>query len=368
MAHVVVRQLFKKYGELEVVHGIDFEIRDGEFVVLVGPSGCGKSTILRMIAGLETVTGGEISINDRVVNDDAPRDRDIAMVFQDYALYPHMSVRQNLGFGLKMRNTPRADIDKAVHKTAEILQIEELLDRKPKQLSGGQRQRVAIGRAIAREPALFLFDEPLSNLDAKLRVEMRTQIKRLHIAFQATSVYVTHDQTEAMTLADRIVTLHGGRIEQVGTPDDLYSRPLNRFVAGFIGSPTMNFLNARLVAENGGLFVVPDGGPRLQIPLSKVERYGPHAGKPVVFGIRPEDLTNTWTEENRDGEGAVPFDVVVEIAEPLGSDTLIFTHIGGIEIICRISAVSAPPAGSTMHLHAHLNHMHLFDPESGVAL
>jgi multiple sugar transport system ATP-binding protein len=368
MAHVVVTQLVKKYGELEVVHGIDFEIADGEFVVLVGPSGCGKSTILRMIAGLESVSGGEIAINGRVVNDDPPRDRDIAMVFQDYALYPHMSVRQNLGFGLKMRNTPRAAIAQAVDKTAAILQIEKLLDRKPRELSGGQRQRVAIGRAIAREPELFLFDEPLSNLDAKLRVEMRTQIKRLHMAFNATSVYVTHDQTEAMTLADRIVALRDGRIEQVGTPEDLYARPANRFVAGFIGSPTMNFLPARLVVEDGALFVVPAGGPRLPVAPSRVDRYGPHVGKPVVLGVRPEDLTNTWTDESRDGAGVVPLDVVVEIAEPLGSDTLIFSRIGDREIIGRISAVSAPAVGATMRLHAHLDHMHLFDPDSGAAL
>ncbi|WP_421722956.1 ABC transporter ATP-binding protein [Bauldia sp.] len=368
MAQVVVKQLFKKYGELQVVHGIDFEINDGEFVVLVGPSGCGKSTILRMIAGLETVTGGDIVINDRVVNDDAPRDRDIAMVFQDYALYPHMSVRQNLGFGLKMRDTPRDQIAEAVRRTAEILQIEELLERKPKQLSGGQRQRVAIGRAIAREPELFLFDEPLSNLDAKLRVEMRTQIKRLHMTFRATSVYVTHDQTEAMTLADRIVALRDGRIEQVGTPDDLYATPANRFVAGFIGSPTMNFLDARLETDGNDIVVVPDGGPRLRVPPSRAERYGPHVGKPVVFGLRPEDLTNTWTDESREAEAAVPLDIGVDIAEPLGSDTLIFSRIGNTEIVCRVSAIAAPSVGSTMRLHAHLDHMHLFEPQTGNAL
>src|SRR5260221_10007888 len=245
MAHVVVRNLVKKYGELQVVHGIDFEINNSEFVVLVGPSGCGKSTILRMIAGLETVTGGEIAIDDEIVNDKPPRERDIAMVFQDYALYPHMSVRQNLGFGLKMRGANRGAVAAAVKRTADILQIESLLDRKPKELSGGQRQRVAIGRAIAREPELFLFDEPLSNLDAKLRVDMRTQIKRLHLSFQTTSIYVTHDQTEAMTMADRIVALRNGYIEQVGTPGEVYERPRNLFVAGFIGSPTMNFLAAR---------------------------------------------------------------------------------------------------------------------------
>ncbi len=368
MAHVEIRQLVKKYGAMEVVHGVSFAIEDGEFVVLVGPSGCGKSTILRMIAGLEPVTGGEIAVDGRVVNDDAPRDRDIAMVFQDYALYPHMTVRQNLAFGLKMRNTPRAEIAAAVAKTAEILQIEALLDRKPKALSGGQRQRVAIGRAIAREPALFLFDEPLSNLDAKLRVEMRTQIRRLHLAFQGTSVYVTHDQTEAMTLADRIVALRDGRIEQVGSPEDLYARPVNRFIAGFIGSPAMNFLAARLERAGDGLVVAVAGAPPLPVPADRVARYAPHAGRPVVFGLRPEDLTNTWTEERREGAGVVPVDLPVEIAEALGAETLIFSRLGETEVIGRASGIATPRVGSTMRLHAHLNHMHLFDPETGVVL
>ena len=368
MAHVVVRQLVKKYDVVQVVHALDFEIEDGEFVVLVGPSGCGKSTILRMIAGLESVTGGEILIDDHRVNDDPPRERDIAMVFQDYALYPHMSVRQNLGFGLKMRDTPREAIAERVEQVAKDLQIEALLDRKPKALSGGQRQRVAIGRAIAREPALFLFDEPLSNLDAKLRVDMRTQIKRLHMALGATSVYVTHDQTEAMTLADRIVALRDGRIEQMGSPEELYMRPANRFVAGFIGSPTMNFLDARLEAENDGLVVVPDGGPRLPVPAALLERYAPHAGDAVVLGLRPEDLTNTWTDERRDADAAVPLELAIEIAEPLGSDTLVFSRIGDTEVIGRVSAVSAPGAGSTVRLLAHLDHMHLFDRRTGAAL
>ena len=368
MAQVTVRRLVKNYGDLEVVHGIDFDVGDREFCVLVGPSGCGKSTILRMIAGLESVSGGEVAIDGRVVNDDAPRERDIAMVFQDYALYPHMSVRQNLGFGLKMRNAPRAEIARAVAETAEILQIQGLLDRRPKELSGGQRQRVAIGRAIARSPALFLFDEPLSNLDAKLRVEMRTQIKRLHLTFGATSLYVTHDQTEAMTLADRIVALRDGRIEQVGSPDDLYARPANRFVAGFIGSPTMNFLPARVQAEGDRLFVEPTAGPRLPIPPSRVERYRPLADKPVVLGLRPEDFTNTWTEESRDGSGVVPLDVVVEIAEPLGSDTLVFSRLGASEIVGRLSATAAPAIGAAVRLNAHLNRMHLFDADTGLAL
>jgi multiple sugar transport system ATP-binding protein len=368
MAEVAVRRLVKKYGALEVVHGIDFGIADGEFLVLVGPSGCGKSTILRMIAGLEAISGGEIAINGRVVNDDPPRERDIAMVFQDYALYPHMSVRQNIGFGLKMRDAPKAKIAEAVAKVAGILQIEHLLDRKPKQLSGGQRQRVAIGRAIAREPALFLFDEPLSNLDAQLRVEMRTQIKRLHMAFGATSVYVTHDQTEAMTLADRIVALRDGRIEQLGTPDDLYLRPANRFVAGFIGSPTMNFLDARLDVSDDAVTVTPAGGPRLAVPPDLARRYRLHGSRDVVFGIRPEDLTNTWTEERHEGAGAVPVDIPVDITEPLGSDKLVFGRLGQGEIIARITSTETPAPGSSLRLHAHMAHMHLFDPKTEQAL
>ena len=297
--------------------------------MLVGPSGCGKRTILRMIAGLEPISGGEIAINGRVVNDDPPRDRDIAMVFQDYALYPHMTVRQNLGFGLKMRGTPRAEIATAVAKTAEILQIQHLLDRKPKQLSGGQRQRVAIGRAIAREPALFLFDEPLSNLDAKLRVEMRTQIKRLHMAFDATSVYVTHDQTEAMTLADRIVALRDGRIEQVGTPDDLYApprQPLRRRLHRLADDELPRRRGS--AADDGLCRSPPPAARRCRVPPARAERYRRTPGEPVVLGIRPEDLTNTWTDERREGAGVVPLDLAVEITEPLGADKLVFSRIG----------------------------------------
>jgi ABC-type sugar transport system ATPase subunit len=366
MAKVIVRNLVKAYGDLEVVHGIDFEIADGEFVVLVGPSGCGKSTILRMIAGLETVTGGEIVIDGRVVNDVPPRERDIAMVFQDYALYPHMSVRQNLGFGLKMRGKPRADIAAAVKRTAEILKIEALLDRKPKQLSGGQRQRVAIGRAIAREPELFLFDEPLSNLDAQLRVEMRTQIKRLHMSFEGTSVYVTHDQTEAMTLADRIVALRAGNIEQVGGPEELYADPANTFVAGFIGSPKMNLLKARLAADGGDLAVVPEGGPALPLPAALAERLGAHAGREVTLGIRPEHLTDVWSGDDR--RSLVPLDLHVEIIEPLGADTLIFTRLGTAEVVARVSAGSGATAGAPMRLRLDLGHIHLFDSDTGEAI
>jgi multiple sugar transport system ATP-binding protein len=366
MAHVVVNGLIKKFGEFEAVHGVDFEIGDGEFAVLVGPSGCGKSTILRMIAGLETITGGTILIDEQVVNNIPPRDRDIAMVFQDYALYPHMSVRQNLGFGLKMRGTPRPKIEAAVQKTAQILQIEELLDRKPKELSGGQRQRVAIGRAIAREPVLFLFDEPLSNLDAKLRVEMRTQIKRLHMAFKTTSIYVTHDQTEAMTLADRIVALRNGHIEQIGTPSELYAKPRNLFVAGFIGSPTMNFLPARLAADNGALLVLLEGGQRLPVPPRFAGDYGPHIGKELVLGLRPEHVTNAWSQGDRSALAALR--LKIEIAEPLGADTLIFSRIGEKEIVCRTTPEAGAAAGETVVLQANLNHMHLFERETEMAL
>ncbi len=366
MAQVVVDRLFKKYGELEVVHGIDFEIKDGEFLVLVGPSGCGKSTILRMIAGLENVTGGEISIDGQVVNDIPPRDRDIAMVFQDYALYPHMSVRQNMGFGLKMRGTSREKIADAVERTAEILQIKEYLERRPKELSGGQRQRVAIGRAIAREPRLFLFDEPLSNLDAKLRVEMRTQIKRLHMAFHATSIYVTHDQTEAMTLADRIVVLRSGRIEQVGGPEQLYSAPTNLFVAGFIGSPTMNFLNARIAVNGNDVAVVSNGGPSLPIPAAKADRYRDYADRDVVLGIRPEHLTNVWEEGST--AAREPIEVKVELAEPLGADTLVFTRLGKTEVVCRLTTAERISVGETVKVHADMGQIHIFDRETEKAL
>jgi multiple sugar transport system ATP-binding protein len=366
MAHVVVRNLVKRYGDLQVIHAINFEINNGEFVVLVGPSGCGKSTVLRMIAGLETVSGGEILIDDSLVNEVAPRDRDVAMVFQDYALYPHMSVRQNLGFGLKMRGVARSQIEQAVKRTAEILQIEALLQRKPKELSGGQRQRVAIGRAIAREPQLFLFDEPLSNLDAKLRVDMRTQIKRLHMAFKTTSVYVTHDQVEAMTLADRIVVLRGGVVEQIGTPATLYAHPANIFVAGFIGSPTMNFLDARLVPDGDGYSVVPDGGPPMRVPASLTAVAAAYIGQPLTLGIRPEHITNAWTDETR--AALAPISVKVELAEPLGADTLIFSKIGDREIICRVTPQAGATIGQTLSLQANTNHFHLFDAVSGKSL
>ncbi|MBR0752348.1 sn-glycerol-3-phosphate ABC transporter ATP-binding protein UgpC [Bradyrhizobium jicamae] len=309
MAGVKVRNVIKRYGTIQVMHGVSVDIDDGEFVVLVGPSGCGKSTLLRMIAGLEVVSAGEISIGGRVVNDLLPKDRDIAMVFQSYALYPHRTVAENMGFSLKVRKIPKADIDAKVRKAAEILDLSPLLDRYPKQLSGGQRQRVAMGRAIVRDPQVFLFDEPLSNLDAKLRVAMRVEIKELHQRLKTTVVYVTHDQIEAMTMADKIVVMRDGRVEQIGAPLDLYDNPKNVFVAGFIGSPAMNFIKGRISKSNGGQTFMSDGGSILPMrPLNMED------GQPAIYGIRPEHISI--------GEGGLP--VRVSVLEPTGAETQIF--------------------------------------------
>src|SRR5438874_941674 len=291
MADVALRDVVKRFDEVEAVRNISLNIPDSEFVVLVGPSGCGKSTTLRMIAGLEEVTEGEILIGGNVVNDVPPKDRDIAMVFQNYALYPHMTVFENMSFGLRLRRTPKAEIRARVEQAAKILDITELLDRRPKQLSGGQRQRVAMGRAIVRNPKVFLFDEPLSNLDAKLRVQMRTEIKRVHQKVRTTTVYVTHDQVEAMTLADRVVVMNRGRIEQIGPPNELYHAPRTRFVAGFIGSPAMNFLPCRLEEANGALRVRLSQDIALPVPPTRAERYRAHVGREgLTFGLRPEHL------------------------------------------------------------------------------
>src|SRR6201993_4560058 len=292
MAEGSCRKIIKEYdGGVQAVKGIDLDIADHEFVVLVGPSGCGKSTTLRMIAGLEEITAGDISIGGEVVNDVPPRDRDIAMVFQNYALYPHMSVFENMSFGLKLRKFPKEEIKRRVDHAARILDIAELLDRKPKALSGGQRQRVAMGRAIVRNPKVFLFDEPLSNLDAKLRVQMRTEIKRVHQKVKTTTVYVTHDQVEAMTLADRVVVMNGGVIEQIATPQDLYHHPKTRFVAGFIGSPAMNFMRALLEQNGAGLRVRISDTVSLPVPASHTTRYQGLTGKELIFGLRPEHIT-----------------------------------------------------------------------------
>ena len=362
MSQVSIRKVVKSYeGGVQAVKGIDLEIADEEFVVLVGPSGCGKSTTLRMIAGLEEITAGEIWIGGDVVNDVPPRDRDIAMVFQNYALYPHMSVFENMAFGLKLRKFPKDEIKRRVDEAARILDIAMLLDRKPKALSGGQRQRVAMGRAIVRNPKVFLFDEPLSNLDAKLRVQMRTEIKKVNQTVRTTTVYVTHDQVEAMTLADRVVVMNHGVIEQVGPPQELYHNPATRFVAGFIGSPAMNFLPAELV-DDGGLKIRLATGEKLPIPPARLDRYGKAKGRRLTFGLRPEHLTETRSDEK---PGVVRIQANVDVVEPMGMETMVHFFTDGVPVCARIDpAVQARP-GETLALAADLNQMHLIDDETG---
>ncbi len=323
MAELSLKNVVKRYGALEVIHGANLDVKDGEFVVFVGPSGCGKSTLLRMIAGLEDISGGDIVIGGKTVSDADPADRGIAMVFQSYALYPHMTVAENLSFGLRMNGNPKADTQKRVNRAAEILQINELMDRRPKQLSGGQRQRVAIGRAIVREPQVFLFDEPLSNLDAELRVQMRVEISRLHKQLGTTMIYVTHDQTEAMTLADKIVVLRAGNIEQVGAPLDLYDDPANRFVAGFVGSPKMNFLDATIIGSDAdGVALVLDSDPAVRLILPIKERV--NDGAKVSLGIRPEHFA--------DARGAdADLTVHVDVAEHLGNTSYVYARTEGGE-------------------------------------
>ena len=359
MAAIDIGNVVKAYGSTPVIHGISLSVRDGEFAVLVGPSGCGKSTLLRMIAGLESVTGGEVRIGDRVVNDLAPRDRDIAMVFQDYALYPHKNVAENIGFGLRMRGTDTATIEAKVKEAAQILQISHLLDRKPGQLSGGQRQRVAMGRAIVREPKVFLFDEPLSNLDAHLRAEMRAEIKKLHQRFGTTILYVTHDQVEAMTLADRIAILRGGHLEQFDTPDTVYRNPVSTFVAGFVGSPTMNFITAT-VAGDGAAVSLP-GGVTLAAPAALAKRFAGFTGRSVTLGLRPEHIGIHTGDGPRTAAR-------VSLVEPLGAETLALVRIGDVEATGRFSPEIGIRPGAEIALSLQLDRAHLFDPESGRAL
>jgi ABC-type sugar transport system ATPase subunit len=347
----------KAYGTHPVLHGIDISIGDGEFLVLVGPSGCGKSTLLRMIAGLESITGGEIVIGNKVVNDLAPRDRDIAMVFQDYALYPHKTVADNIAFGLRMRGAPPDEIKRRVDEAAQILQIGHLLDRRPAQLSGGQRQRVAMGRAIVRDPKLFLFDEPLSNLDAQLRAEMRIEIKKLHQRLKNTIVYVTHDQVEAMTLADRIAVMRAGHLEQLGTPDEIYHHPRSRFVAGFTGSPPMNFAPCTVGA--GGKSITIDGGVVLPVPGAIAPMIARVSGHQATFGIRPEHLSIG-------GDTAVKSQVV--LTEPLGAETLALLRIGKVEITGRFPPDAGLKAGSEVPVGLAMGKMHLFDADTGAAI
>jgi multiple sugar transport system ATP-binding protein len=365
MAEVAIRNVVKKYDDVVAVSGINLDIPNQEFVVLVGPSGCGKSTTLRMIAGLEEITDGEISIGGEVVNDLPPKDRDIAMVFQNYALYPHMTVAENMSFGLKLRKFPKAEIKQRVDNAARILDITELLARRPKQLSGGQRQRVAMGRAIVRNPKVFLFDEPLSNLDAKLRVQMRTEIKRVHQKVKTTTVYVTHDQVEAMTLADRVVVMNGGRIEQIGTPNDLYHHPKTRFVAGFIGSPAMNFIPARLESNGSGLRLRLSDKLAFHVPPARAARYQSHANKDLIFGLRPEHITEQRGREQNPGE---EFTITLDVVEPMGMETMVFFKVNGTEVSGRVEPTAAKGPGEEMQLRANLDHMHLIDPATNAVL
>jgi len=352
MSSVSIQSVQKYFGQTQIIKGVSFDIADGEFCVLVGPSGCGKSTLLRMIAGLEEISDGTISIGNKIVNDIQPKERDIAMVFQNYALYPHMTVRDNMSFSLMLAKLPKDAIETQVHKAADILGLRDLLDRFPRQLSGGQRQRVAMGRAIVRDPQVFLFDEPLSNLDAKLRVAMRTEIKELHQRLKTTSIYVTHDQIEAMTMADKIVVLKDGLIEQIGSPLELYDHPANQFVAGFIGSPSMNFLTG--VVSNG--MVKLSEGVELPIPL----KANVQEGQSVVYGTRPEHL-----ELVAESDGVASEVVVVE---PTGADTQVFSKIAGHDITGVFRERHLFKPGSTIYLRPDVNRAHLFDAQSGRTL
>jgi multiple sugar transport system ATP-binding protein len=360
MATVTFDHVTKQFGEVVAVNDLNLEIHDGEFMVLVGPSGCGKTTSLRMIAGLEEITSGELRIGDRVVNNIAPKDRDIAMVFQSYALYPHMTVRDNLAFGLKLRKVPKADIEKRVNEAAGILDLGKLLERKPKELSGGQRQRVALGRAIVREPAVFLMDEPLSNLDAKLRVQTRAEIARLHQRLGVTTVYVTHDQVEAMTMGQRIAVMSEALLQQVGTPQELYDHPANRFVAGFIGSPAMNFVDVTVEGTGDGAVLKAD---RVEVPLPARFRdaVGPTTGRKLVLGVRPEhfELAN-----GRAGMITTQADVV----EYLGNEELIHADVAGNDAVLLLSSDNRIRPGDALSLTANPDKIHLFDPESTASL
>lgn len=389
MASLGIHNIRKTYGKnTEVLKGINLDIADGEFLILVGGSGCGKSTLLNMIAGLETVTEGDITIGGKRVNDLPPKDRDIAMVFQSYALYPSMSVRKNIAFGLSLRNVPQAEQDATIARVAKLLQIEPLLDRKPAQLSGGQRQRVAMGRALAREPQIFLFDEPLSNLDAKLRVEMRSEIKLLHKRLGITTVYVTHDQIEAMTLGDKIAVMKDGVVQQFGTPDDIYNRPVNTFVASFMGSPPMNLIPATLAVNDGELWAEfsvgkPNDQPNAlhlqpgRLPLRGFKISDLHAmpgsGTSVLLGLRPEHMTDTARARAIDGNthtntnSTARLTVPVDLAEPTGADTLVFTTLGGARTVCRLHP-SAAFGKDSIELAVDVSAAVLFDPVSLQAL
>ncbi|MDO4618470.1 MAG: sn-glycerol-3-phosphate ABC transporter ATP-binding protein UgpC [Clostridia bacterium] len=362
MAGLELKNIYKRYsGGVTAVSDFSIDIADNEFIILVGPSGCGKSTTLRMIAGLEEISDGELYIDGKLVNDVSPRDRDIAMVFQNYALYPHMSVYENMAFGLKLRKTPKDEIDKRVKEAAKILDIEHLLDRKPKALSGGQRQRVAMGRAIVRNPKVFLMDEPLSNLDAKLRVAMRTEIKKLHQRLKTTFIYVTHDQTEAMTMGSRIVVMKDGIIQQIDSPSNLYQKPVNVFVAGFIGSPQMNFMDAVVDKKQDGTYLV-FGEEAVKVPGQKASLLNDYVGKEVVFGIRPEDLY----EEGQGGDAVVS--ATVEVTEMMGAETYLYLKVADKAFTARVGQDSKAEAGDMVKVSIDTNKIHVFDKETELAI
>jgi len=353
MAAVSIRAVEKYFGSTHVIRGVDIDIADGEFCVLVGPSGCGKSTLLRMIAGLETISGGEISIGGRVVNNVEPKDRNIAMVFQNYALYPHMTVYENMSYGLRIRRIPPGEINDRVERAAKILELGPFLQRKPRELSGGQRQRVAMGRAIVRDPQVFLFDEPLSNLDAKLRVAMRTEIKELHQRLKTTTVYVTHDQIEAMTMADKIVVMHDGIVEQIGSPLELYDKPDNQFVASFIGSPAMNFLKGKVKANGSAGFEGPNG---VKLPLATAPANSD--GRPAVYGVRPEHFT--IADDGAEAE--------IVVVEPTGSETQVFAKLGGEQVVAVFRERHQFNPGDKVRLKPNPSLVHLFDEATGKRL
>lgn len=365
MASVTYDHVTKRFGEVTAINDLNIFIEDKEFLVLVGPSGCGKTTALRCLAGLEDVTEGDIKIADQIVNDVAPKDRDIAMVFQSYALYPHMSVYDNMAFGLKLRKMRKDDIKKRVQEAAELLGIQELLTRKPRQLSGGQRQRVAVGRAIVRNPKVFLFDEPLSNLDAKLRVETRANISKLHQQLQTTFIYVTHDQTEAMTMASRIAVMNKGILQQIDSPQNLYDRPDNLFVAGFIGTPAMNFFNATLKRDNGKMYV--DGGSfQVLVPEDKVDTFTRELGREIIFGIRPEDIHNP--QFSPPDIHAQPVEAVVDITELMGNEIFVYLKSGESNYIARVDPRSRYQVNDKVQIVFNMDNMHIFDRETEQAI
>jgi multiple sugar transport system ATP-binding protein len=365
MAEVILENVTKKFGDVTVVKGINLQIKDGEFMVLVGPSGCGKTTLLRLVAGLEEVSEGKIIINGRVMNQVPPKDRDLAMVFQSYALYPHMNVYDNMAFALKMRKVPKAEIDDRVQEAARILGIETLLERKPKQLSGGQRQRVALGRTIVRKPSVFLFDEPLSNLDAKLRGQMRAEISKLHFQLKTTSIYVTHDQVEAMTMGSKIAIVNEGVIQQSGTPMDIYDTPVNKFVAGFIGSPPMNFFEAVIQVANGQTFIQGDG-LRLRLQGDLANKIQVEGLKEYLFGIRPENLHDAEFFEKT--AGVEVFSVQVEVVEPMGAETYVHAMAGQNRFVARVTPKTGARVGQAMQMAIETAKIHVFDKKTLIAL